>query len=336
MKKEGQSDWVNPRLVRPHGWSPTLHVDLAKMPDQQRQMYVLQRLYGFVGVGSLAERCYHFYTNKQPEPLPLPTYVWTPWSREATAAEPTKIESLQELMPYVADQEIVEVCRCLVTQGQLLGDINEQLGRALADFLGLSTPRTDQDFQALWRQINEYRRRHGPAWASQADIQPLIVQLKEVFVDLKSLEFELVGRLQPCLQPVMPSVDEMGDPRAGDLVNLALEEPDADRAIQLLKRALRYGKTGLQASAAYMELGGRYSDLGDTERAVEHYTKSIEAYKHPNAFAHYWRGELYYQQEEWDKARSDFERAVAIGLYSPEHEQAQEYLSELRAPESGA
>jgi tetratricopeptide (TPR) repeat protein len=335
MKKKDQAVYVNPRLIRPHGWSPVLHVDLAKMPDQQRQTFVLHRLAGFTGAGYPAERCYHFYTNKQAEPLPFPDYVWTPWSRDTAAAEPAKIDALQEVMPYVPDEDIAEVCRSLVTERQLLDDINGELGLALADFLGLPAPRTDQDFEELSRHVNDYRRTHGPAWASQATIRPLIDQLKDVFLELKSLEFELMASLQPYFERVRPRPGEMADQRADDLVNEAREEPDADRAISLLKKALRYGKTGIQASSAYMELGARYSDQGQAKKAIAYYTKSIEASEIPNAYALYWRGELYYQQEEWDKALGDFERAVSIGLYSPEYEQAQEYLSELRARQPG-
>jgi tetratricopeptide (TPR) repeat protein len=97
---------------------------------------------------------------------------------------------------------------------------------------------------------------------------------------------------------------------------------------------LQHGKTGIPASSAYMHLGARYSDQGETTKAIAYYTKSIEASKIPNAYAIYWRGELYYQQEVWHKALGNFERAAAIGLLSPEYEQAQEYLRELHARRS--
>jgi tetratricopeptide (TPR) repeat protein len=340
MTENDQPAWVNPRLVRPYGWSPKLHLDLAKMPEEQRQFHVLSRLSCFAGLGRSAERCYHFYTNGQAEPRLQSTYKWTPWTAEGMQFEETTIESLQELTPYIPDEEIVEVCQALVQQRQLLDDINDQLGQALLDFLGLSPPTTVEGFRELGQRVDDYRLEHGPAWAGEAEIQPLIIKLKDLFVKIKSLEYELTARLQPwqfeLYARLQPSGEEIGDERAKDLVDEAVGEPDPDRAIRLLEKALRYGETGMQASSAYMELAGRYSDLGDTERAIEHYTKSIEAYKDPNAFALYWRGELYYQQEEWGKARSDFERAVAIGLYSPEYEQAQEYLSELRARDSGA
>jgi tetratricopeptide (TPR) repeat protein len=335
MTNENQPAEVNPRLVRPPGWSPKLHLDLAKMPDDQRRKQVLLGLGTFVGIGALAEKRYHFYTNKQADPWVRRNYKWTPWTAQGIALERTTTESLEELVPYVPDEEILEVCEALVKRRQLLDDINGQLGQALADFLGLPAPGTEEDFEVLLQEVEVYRLEHGPAWMSEAEIQPLILNLKDLFVEIRSLEFELIARLEQYLvEPTTVSPEEMGDERAKDLVDQA-EGADAKTAIRLLKKALHYGKTGIQASKAYMELGGRYSDLGEPEKAIEHYTKSIEAYKEPNAFALYWRGELYYQQEEWAKARSDFEQAVAIGLSSPEYEQAQEYLSDLGARESG-
>ncbi len=335
MTEKERPAWVNPRLVRPYGWSPKLHVDLAKMPDEQRRRHVLARLSRFTGLGNFAEQCYHFYTNKQPEPWLMPTYKWTPWTAEGIAFEETTVESLDELAPYVKDEEIVEVCQALIKQRQLVDDINDQLGRALTDFLGFSPPRTVEDFRALGQEVDDHRLKHGPVWVRQAEIRPLIIKLKDVFVEIRSLAFELTGRLQQYYEPTAPSREEIGDQRAHDLVDQAIGEPDVDHAIRLLKRALRYGKIGIAASNAYMELAGRYSDLGDTKRAIEHYTKSLKASTIRNAMTLYWRGELYYQREEWDKARSDFEEAVAIGLYSPEYEQAQECLAELRARKSG-
>jgi tetratricopeptide (TPR) repeat protein len=335
MTDEDQPAWVNPRLVRPYGWSPKLHVDAAAMSEQARAMHIIGPLSVFMDEGHRAEAFYHFYTNSQAVNWGVPPSLWTPWTGEATTHSDTMVQSLEESTPYITDDRLLEVCRGMVKQRQLLEDLNGQLGRALAMVLGLPAPRTDEDFHELREQADEYRSKHGPAWVGQAEIKPLIAQLKDIFVELKSLEFELHGRLRPYHEHLAPADEEFGDQRAHDLVDQAIEEPDTDKAIRLLEKALRYGKTGIQASKAYMELGGRCSDLGDTEKAIEYYTKSLEASTIPNAFALYWRGELYYQQEEWDKARSDFERAVAIGLFSPEYEQAQEYLSELRAGESG-
>jgi tetratricopeptide (TPR) repeat protein len=289
----------------------------------------------FMNEGRRAEDLYHFYTNSQVVNRGVPPSAWTPWTGGHATAGATMVQSLEESMPHITDHALLEVCQRMVKHRQLLEELNGQLGRVLAIFLRLSPPRTDEDFQKLRQQADDYRAQHGPAWATQPEISPLIAQLKDILVELKSLEFEVQGRLRPHYELLEPSAGEMGDQRAHDLVDEAREEPDADRAIRLLRKALRYGKTGIQASSAYMELAARYSDQGEAKKAIAYYTKSIEASKIPNAYALYWRGELYYQQEEWGKALGDFERAVSIGLYSPEYEQAQEYRSELRPRESG-
>jgi tetratricopeptide (TPR) repeat protein len=125
---------------------------------------------------------------------------------------------------------------------------------------------------------------------------------------------------------------ELGDQRAHDLIDEADEEFDTQRAIRLLRGALRFGHTGIQASKAYAALAMRYEDLGDKAKAIEYYTKALEAW-HPSAIDLFWRGELYYQLGQWDNARSDFEKALAFSaedsLVSPEREQAKGYLVEL-------
>jgi tetratricopeptide (TPR) repeat protein len=121
----------------------------------------------------------------------------------------------------------------------------------------------------------------------------------------------------------------VGAQRAKDLVDQADAEPDPKRAIKLLQRALKDGGTGIQAGKAYQSLGSRYEELGDSKRAIECYTKAIEGGV-PNAFSYFWRGQLYFQRGERDSAQRDFEQALALGLSSPEHETAEEYLEQLR------
>ncbi len=124
--------------------------------------------------------------------------------------------------------------------------------------------------------------------------------------------------------------EEFGDQRAKDLIDKAGDKLNPRQAIRLLNQALQYGQDGIQASKAYLDLGWLYSNLGDTENAIDCYTKSIDACKYTPSIAHYWRGELYYQKELWEKALDDFEQAIVLGITSPEYEQAQEYLTKLR------
>jgi tetratricopeptide (TPR) repeat protein len=120
-----------------------------------------------------------------------------------------------------------------------------------------------------------------------------------------------------------------GTQRAKDLVDQANGEPDPKRAIKLLRRALKDGRTGIQVGKAYQVLGSRYEELGDSKRAIEQYTKAIEM-DVPNAFTHFWRGQLYFQRGERVSTQRDFEQALAIGLFSPERETAEQYLEQLR------
>jgi len=120
-----------------------------------------------------------------------------------------------------------------------------------------------------------------------------------------------------------------GTQRAKDLVDQADGEPDPKRAIKLLQRALKDGRSGIQAGKAYQALGSRHEALGDSKRAIEYYTKAIEVGV-PNAFTHFWRGQLYLQRGERVAAQGDFEQALAIGLFSPERETAEQYLEQFR------
>ena len=55
---------------------------------------------------------------------------------------------------------------------------------------------------------------------------------------------------------------------------------------------------------------------------------------HPFGMLYFWRGRLYYQQQKWEEARTDFEKALSFTpkeghLPSPEKEEAEQYLSAL-------
>jgi tetratricopeptide (TPR) repeat protein len=133
------------------------------------------------------------------------------------------------------------------------------------------------------------------------------------------------------------SKEEFGDPRAKDLIDEADGGLDSKRAIHLLHRALRYGRTGIQACKAYQGLGMIYDERGDTARAIKYYTQAMEAWR-PQALLLFWRGELYYRRGQWAEARDDLERALAFppgdGLVSPDRELAEEYLAEIRSNKS--
>jgi hypothetical protein len=121
---------------------------------------------------------------------------------------------------------------------------------------------------------------------------------------------------------------EFGDQRAKDLIDEAEGEFEPREAIKLLHRALRYGKTGIQAGKAYQGLGTRYEELGQIARAIRYYTQALEV-GGPNSFVLFWRGQLLYQRRQWAEAKADFEQALVLGLWSPEREEAEAYLGNL-------
>lgn len=252
-------------------------------------------------------------------------------------------------------------------------ELDNQFVALIAEFFGLPAPQTQRDRRKLMRKMGKYGSTGGPVWAAQPEYQRLAEQSEQAFAAVEEIKQQIDDRVAQLLsvassssedtQPpfAVPDVrlrrprnwnptqsiqlqeftefeisdEEFGDQRAKDLIDAADGELDPKRAIQLLHRALRYGRTGIQASKAYQGLGMRYEELGDTARAIKYYTKAMEAW-HPSAILFFWRGELYYQRGQWTEARNDFEQALAFppgeGLVSPEREVAERYLVELNAP----
>jgi len=117
-------------------------------------------------------------------------------------------------------------------------------------------------------------------------------------------------------------------PTPDHLIDQGLEESDARKAIKLYKQALRYEKTGVLASKAYLGLGMSYEDLGDDKNAIKHYTLSLENLS--NAYAWLWRGQAHFRLGHFAEAQSDLEQAIQLGLPDQELEQAQSYLNEIK------
>jgi tetratricopeptide (TPR) repeat protein len=94
-------------------------------------------------------------------------------------------------------------------------------------------------------------------------------------------------------------IDRLGDQRAKDLIDKNEGERDPRRAIRRLHRALRYGRSSIQAMKAYLDLGMYYEQLGNTHRAITYYTRAIDlgpSLDIPPLPELYWRGLLYYQR----------------------------------------
>lgn len=121
---------------------------------------------------------------------------------------------------------------------------------------------------------------------------------------------------------------------AQDLIDRAEGEFNPRRAIQILHLSLRHQSTGVLANEAYMGLGMKYEQLGLKTEAIDCYTKALEEDR-PDARLFLWRGEIRYELGEWNKAKSDFEQALAISssipgeLFEDDRESAEKYLSKL-------
>lgn len=117
-----------------------------------------------------------------------------------------------------------------------------------------------------------------------------------------------------------------------DLIDATIEDSDPIRAVKRMEEAISLGLPQAQAAEAYQVLGSRYEDLDNSDKAIECYAKSIEMGP-DNPIVLYWRGELLFQQGRYDDAKTDFERALSFsppaGLFSPELEQAQDYLVKI-------
>jgi len=117
-----------------------------------------------------------------------------------------------------------------------------------------------------------------------------------------------------------------------DLVDSAEASFSAAIAVRRLEKAIAKNMPGIQIPSVYLTLGMRYEDLGETQKAIDSYTKCIELYN-DDPFAHLYRGELYYQQGDLDNARLDIEKFLSLDLddkfYSYEKNSAYEILWDI-------
>jgi tetratricopeptide (TPR) repeat protein len=333
MAKKKQSKlWVDPRNIRPADWHPPKMTEkyysrlFAAFEGVQKNILIAGHLSTLHGAALTAYQCHLFYTDNLSPSILLGNH-WSPWhpSEEVTT-------SIRALLPHVAP-DVQALCEVWLRQIQILDELNQEWANALAKFFSLTAPKSDIDFQVLRDHVERYRKEKGAAWLDSSEFQRLVRQLDLTVTKMQQLTPKLDELIQTMHSEISP--DEIqafaGDQRVKDRIETSRDESNHKRAINILNRTLQDSPTQIQASEIYRELGFRYAELGEISQAIENYTKSIELEKLPDPLVYFWRGELYYRQQEWKKAKKDFEQAVELEIYTPEREQASQYISELQS-----
>ncbi len=274
----------------------------------------------------ITQDCLRFYTSKSlKKHIPL---TWLPWEFQRH----TVYNSFNANISDSKFRELIDLFRIEVEK---MDRLNNQWSEVFTRFFGVSQPKTEREQDKFARKIRNHRKRKGPTWMEEAECQQLLVAMHLIINEIERLKPQIDQSLNRVYGHLLVTDEDMGDERAKDLIDIVDGIPDSNpqKAIKLLRKALGYGETGIQASKAYLGLGMRYEDLGDIDQAIENYSNALTAYE-PFGMVHFWRGRLYFQQQKWKEARADFEKALVFpiedGLPSPEKEEAEHYLEKLK------
>jgi len=114
---------------------------------------------------------------------------------------------------------------------------------------------------------------------------------------------------------------------------LPMDDENSARAVKRMEEAIQRRIPKSQLSGAYLVLGTRYEDLDQIDKAIDCYNKSIQLWAN-DPIVYFWRGELLFQQGQYNKARLDFETALSLSspnssYYSLEREQAQDLIKRI-------
>jgi tetratricopeptide (TPR) repeat protein len=118
-----------------------------------------------------------------------------------------------------------------------------------------------------------------------------------------------------------------------DLIDETMSDENSARAVKRMEEAIQHGIPKSQLSSAYLVLGTRYEDLDQVDKAIDCYSKSIQWWAN-DPIVYFWRGELLFQQHQYNEARLDLETALSLSspnssYYSLEREQAKDILKQI-------
>jgi len=330
-QKKEKKFWIDPRLIRPRGWSPPkptaqiISREYAMADESQKPFLLAIRFSSLPNEMGKIYYCHLFYTDNISPSVIIGDH-YHPWR-----IDPYAQEAILGMLSYI-EGDFHNICEIWLNYILTFEDLNDKLAKTFAIFFGLPFPSTEQDYMELCERIEIYRKENGAVWCSFPDFQPLISQFEQSLRDMYLFFPKIKTLTNFYSNKVSPDAwnNYLGLMEINQRIENASNQPSHKRAINMLNKALEKNPNTNQSSEIYMELGFRYSMLGEIEQAIENYTKSVENNKIFNPLIYYWRGELYYHQQCWDKALHDFEQAISLEIYSPELEQAQQYVKELQ------
>jgi tetratricopeptide (TPR) repeat protein len=252
---------------------------------------------------------------------------WHPWSFFPVNLEP--------LISLLNDSELQGLILAYCQIDERFRQHLREWAITLAHYTNYKAPTAEAFYRRIARKRRAYKEEQIPDWMSQTEFQSLSTQLHEIVKASETMTVRIMKQIRKAY-PDYVSPGELGDQRAKDLIDRANEQPgiSAQQAMKLLKKALRYGTTGIQASKAYMRLGMLYEDIGDINQAIKYYDLSLKAWKE-YPYAYFVCGKLYYQQSEYTEAINNIRKALQFPLEDwgdPEdYEQARQLLTVLES-----
>lgn len=275
-----------------------------------------------MGIESFISESYAFFVENKPA-LEV-SDIWLPYYGNTKRPFP------------IAEIEEPELRKLFQNFSQKYEQFVEHLAawtKSLLLYLSFSEPKRPEDWHKFRKEIDKHRESNGASWMQESFSQKHALEMQKLIAEISHLIPLINQKMAEVYQGKLVIFDDLGDQRAKDLIDEAEGETDLRKAIDLLNEAIEFGDSGIQASKAFIGLGMRYEDLGETELAVNAYSKVLTAWK-PFALIYFWRGRLYFQLHRWAKARKDFKQALAFpdeeGLPQPEREEAVKYLNEIQ------
>jgi tetratricopeptide (TPR) repeat protein len=331
-KEKSQKSWIDPRLIRPANWSPPKMTEksysrmFASVEIGQRNIYISGQLASIYGTAQQAYFCHLFYTDILSPSIFTGSY-WSPWNETDQT-----ILAVQAMLPFV-DSDINEFCQNWLTLMHSLDVVNQKMAENFASIFNIEVPVNKEEFDKLRDLIEADRKLNGVYWVTLPEFSPLVSQLDNIVTRLQ----DLIPRLQEFLKKINEKISPddfaslSGNQKIQTQIEICQNDPQHKRVIKKLNNLLLKNPPRIQKYQIFKEIGFRYSMIGDNMNAIDSYSKSIESGNITDPMVYYRRGEIYFDEKDWDKALKDFEKAIELEVYSPEREHALECIDYIKS-----